>query len=131
MFLLFDEIFTIILIKYSDYNNVFLVKYIVELLEYTKINDHAIKLKKGKQLLFKSIYSLELIKLEILKIYIKTNLANSFIWLFKSSVGIFILFDWKLDKNLRFYINYQSFYNFTIKNWYTFLLIRKFLDWPS
>ena len=37
-----------ILAEYSNYNNVFLVEKIAELLEYTKINDHAIKLKKSK-----------------------------------------------------------------------------------
>ena len=74
-----DEALTIILIKYSNYSNIFLVKYTIEFLEYTKINNHAIKLKKGKQLPFRSIYNLELVELKILKTYIKINIANSFI----------------------------------------------------
>ena len=52
---------------------------ITKLLEYIKINNYAIKLKKSKQLLFRLIYSLELVELKILKIYIKINLANGFI----------------------------------------------------
>ena len=36
--LLFNGAFTEVLIEYSDYNNVFLVKNIVELLENTRIN---------------------------------------------------------------------------------------------
>ena len=41
--LLFDKIFTEVLVKYSDYNNVFLAKNVVELSENIKINEHTIK----------------------------------------------------------------------------------------
>ena len=37
----------------------------------------------NKQLFYNRIYSLEIIKLKILKIYIKTNLASSFIRSFR------------------------------------------------
>ena len=57
------------------------------------MNNLVIKLKKNKQLSFKLIYNLKLVELEILKIYIKTNLVNSFIWSSKSLVKVFILFD--------------------------------------
>ena len=77
--LLFDRAFTKILAEYSNYSNIFLMEYIAELLENTKINEHVIKLKKEKQLFLRSIYSLKLVELEILKTYIKTNLANGFI----------------------------------------------------
>ena len=50
-------------------------------------------LEKVKHLFFRSIYSLKLIKLKVLKIYIKINLANCFIWYFKSSINVFVLFD--------------------------------------
>ena len=79
--------------EYSDYNNVFLVKNTVELLEYTKMNDHTIKLEKDKQLFFEPIYSLRLVEFETLKTYIKTNLTNSLICLSKSTAGTFIFFD--------------------------------------
>ena len=85
-------------------------------LENTKINKHAIKLEKSKQPLFGPIYSLELIELETLKTYIKTNLVNDFIWFFKSPIGAPILFDKKPDRNFCFCINYRSFNNITIKN---------------
>ena len=61
--------------KYSNYSNIFSAKNTAELLEYTRINDHAIKLEKDKQLFFSPIYSLRLIELKTLKTYIKTNLA--------------------------------------------------------
>ena len=65
--------------EYSNYNNVFLVENTAELFNKTRINKHIIKLEDNKQPLFELIYSLQLVELEILKIYIKTNLANNFI----------------------------------------------------
>ena len=46
--LLFDKTFTKVLAEYSDYSNVFLIENAVDLSENTKINEHAIKLEKGK-----------------------------------------------------------------------------------
>ena len=56
------------------------------------MNKHTIKQKKDKQSSFGLIYSLGPIELKTLKTYIKTNLANSFIRLFKSSTGVPIFF---------------------------------------
>ena len=81
-----------ILIEYSDYSNIFLAKNVTEFIEYIEINNYAIKLEKSKQRLFRPIYSLGTIELEILKIYIKIKQANSFIYSFKSLASIFILF---------------------------------------
>ena len=69
------------------------MKNIVEFLKYIKINKYIIELKKDKQPFFKPIYSLKLIKLEILKIYIKIDLVNGFIQPFKSLANILILFN--------------------------------------
>ena len=77
--LIFNKDFTKILAEYFDYSNIFLIENIAELLENIGINEYAIKLEKNKQLLFEFIYSLKLVKLETLKIYIKLNLVNSFI----------------------------------------------------
>ena len=76
--LLFNKASIKIPAEYSNYSNIFLIKYVAKLLN-TKINEYAIKLKKSKQQLFGSIYSLRPVKLETLKTYIKTNLANGFI----------------------------------------------------
>lgn len=51
----------------------------MELLEQTKLNQHAIKLQKNKRPFDRSIYSLGLVELKTSKTYIETNLANSFI----------------------------------------------------
>ena len=91
--LLFDKAFIEVQVKYSDYNNIFLAGNIAKLLKNSKINKHAIKLKKSKQPFFRSIYSLGPAKLEMLKTYIKTKQANSFIWSFKYLARPLILFD--------------------------------------
>ena len=88
----------------------------MELSENIGINEYAIKLKEGKQSLFSPIYSLELVELETLKIYIKTNLVNSFIKPFKPPAGALIFFNKKLDRSFCLYIDYQSLNNITIKN---------------
>ena len=90
--LLFEKALTKILAKYSDYSDIFLVENAVELSEKTEINKHAIKFEENKQPSFGLIYSLEPVKLEILKIYIEINLANNFIWLSKSFAKAFIFF---------------------------------------
>ena len=104
--LLFDEAFTKVLAEYSNYSNVFSMKNAVELPKNTRINEHVIKQKENKQPRFGPIYSLRSVKLENLKTYIKTNLANSFIQLSKSSAEALIFFDKKLDRNLRLYMDY-------------------------
>ena len=48
MILLFNKALIKVLIKYFNYNNVFLVKNIIEFLKYTRINNHAINLKENK-----------------------------------------------------------------------------------
>lgn len=51
--------------------------------EKSKINKYYINLLDDKQLFYSPIYSLALVKLETLKIYIKINLFNNFIKSFK------------------------------------------------
>lgn len=76
------------------------------LLEHTKINTYTIDLEEGKQLPYKPIYSLRPIEQEILKIYIKTKLANSFIRPFESLASTLILFNKKSNGSLWLYIDY-------------------------
>ena len=114
--LIFDDAPIKVLAEYFDYSNVFSAKNIPELLEHTRMNEHTIKLKEGKQSPFGSIYSLSLVELEMLKTYIKTNLTNSFIWPSKSPAGALILFDWESNRSLRFCMDYWGLNNITIKN---------------
>ena len=104
--LLFDKVPTKVLAEYSNYNNVFSVENVAELLKNTGINKYTIKLEENKQPFFKPNYSLGPVELETLKTYIKINLAHSFIRLSKSPVGAPILFNRKPDRSLCLCINY-------------------------
>ena len=66
--------------KYSDFDYIFLEKLANIFPEQTRVNKHAIKLEKSKQSPYGPIYSLRLIEFKTFKTYIKTNLANGFIW---------------------------------------------------
>ena len=75
------------------------------------------------------------VELEILKTYIKKNLANDIIKPSKSTVEAPILFDKKPilfnkkpDGSLRLYMDYQGLNNLTIKNRYPLLFVGKSLD---
>lgn len=81
-----------ILTKYLDFLDIFSKKSTVELFKYFDINKHLINSKLNKQLSYNSIYNLKLVELKTVKTYIKTNLANNFIYLSKSFVGAPILF---------------------------------------
>ena len=96
----------IILAKYADFANIFLKKLAEVLPEQTNINKHAIKLIDGKKPLYRPIYSLGPVELKTLKNYIKTNLANGFIWPFKSPPNAPILFVYKPNGSFCLYVNY-------------------------
>ena len=117
-----------ILTKYSDFSDVFLEEKALILPKTTKLNQYAIKLQEGQQPLYRPIYSLDLIKLETLKTYIETNLANGFIWPSKSLAGALILFIGKPNGSFRLCIDYQGLNNLTIKNQYLLPLIGESLD---
>ena len=114
--LLFNEALIKVSVEYFDYSNVFSAKYAAEYPENTGMNEHVIKLEEDKQPPFGSIYSLGLVELETLKTYIKTNLANGFIWPSKSPVEALILFDRKLDGSFYLCVDYRGLNNLIIKN---------------
>ena len=65
--------------KYWDFTDIFSKKLVKIFPKRVKINEHAIKLVNSKQIPYKPIYNLRLVKLKTFKTYIKNNLANSFI----------------------------------------------------
>ncbi len=115
--------------EYADFIDVFSPKLATEPPEHTGINDYAIELVDDWQLLYSPIYSLGPVELEILKAYIKNNLANSFIRPSKSPAEAPILFDKKPDSNLKLCVHYWGLNNLTIKKRYLLSLVRESLDW--
>ena len=90
-------------------------------------NEHAIKLEKGKQLLFRLISNIGLLKFKMLKTYIIINLANGFIYFFKLPARAFIFFNQKLDGSFCLFVNYWGLNNLTIKK-NLLVLIGELLD---
>ena len=90
-------------IEYSDFSDFISSDSVAELLDDTRIINHFINLLDNKQLPYSSIYSLGLVKLELLKTYIRVNLANSFIKPFKSPTSALILYFQKRQQLLPMY----------------------------
>lgn len=118
----------IISIEYLDYTNVFLKKIATKLIKHFNINKYITNLKLSKQVLYKLIYSLRLIKLKTPKFYIKIKLANDFIYLSNFLAQILILLVQKSNSSFALYINYGYFNNLTVKSFYLFSLMRKLLN---
>ena len=104
------------LAEHLEFVDLFLKKLAIKLPNYLTINKNNIDFKKDNQLAYKLIYCLRFIELETFKIFIKINLANSFIKPFKSFVGVLISFLKISDYILSLSVNYQSFDNLTINN---------------
>ena len=117
-----------ILAEYSDFSNVFSSDSQAELPEHSGINDYPINLLDNKQLPYDLIYSLGPVELEMLKTYIKANLASGFIRPSKSPAGAPILFVRKKDGSLRLCVDYRGLNNLTIKNCYPLPLIGESLN---
>ena len=80
-----------VLAKYLDFVDIFFLDLTSKLFKYIKINKHTIKLVNGQQTLYRPIYSLEPVELEILKVYIEINLVNKFIKPSKSLAGTSVI----------------------------------------
>ena len=104
--LIAKEALTKVLAEYSNFADVFPLDLTSELPEYTGINNHAIELVDGQQPPYGPIYSLGVVELETLKVYIETNLTNRFIRPSKFPADAPILFDWKSDGSLWFCVDY-------------------------
>jgi hypothetical protein len=74
------------------------------------------------------IYKLSENELKILKNYLNKNLERGYIQRSINLAGAPILFVFKKDGGFRLYVNYRDFNKITIKNRYSFLLMREILN---
>ena len=111
-----DETFNSVSSKYTDFADIFSQDLVAKLLKVIGINDYTINLIVEHQSLYGPIYSLRLIELKTLKIYIVTNLTNGFIKLSKSPTSPPIFFVEKLNWSVLLCVDYKSLNNQTIKN---------------
>ena len=107
-----------VLVEYSDFADVFSDMSANVHPEQIGANEDAILLDEGKQPPYRPIYSLGPVELETLKSYIKTNLANGFIWALNSPANAPILFVRKRNGSFCLCVNYQGLINLMIKNQY-------------
>ena len=95
-----DKAPTKILPEYPDYADVFSPDLVIELTKNTGISEHAIELVQDKQPSYGPIYSVGLMELETLKVYMETTLKSGFIQSSKSPTEAPLFFDKKSDGSL-------------------------------
>ena len=77
---------------------------------------------------FYFIYKISQNKFKMFKKYLNNNFIKGFIRLSYSLVVLFVFLIQKLNKDLRFYVNYRVFNIIIIKNRYSLPLIQKTLS---
>lgn len=100
-----DKSVITVFLQYSEFTNVFSPKLAPKLPKHAEINNHIINLVHYKQPSYKLIHNAGPVILEILQTYIKTNLANAFIKLLKSSLSALVFFFGKFDNNVCPYVD--------------------------
>lgn len=105
-FLKVNKAFISDLSKYANFADIFSKNLAVKLPKYIRNNNYAINWIKGKQLSYRLIYTLKSVEFEILKTYIKINLANSFLKRLKSLEGAHIFFIKKFNSSFQLCVNY-------------------------
>ena len=108
--------------KYHHYADVF-DKVKASTLPHHRPYDCPIDLQPGKEPLWRLIYNLSSIELEVLRAYIEENLANRFTRHSKSLVGAPIFFLKKKDGSFRLVMDYRGLNKVTIRNRYALPLI--------
>jgi hypothetical protein len=81
-----------------------------------------------KNSFFDIIYNLFAKELRILRVYIEKNLEKEFITSFTSFTATLILFTKKKDDELRLCVDYRDLNEITIKNRYSFFLIKEVMN---
>ena len=113
--------------EYNEYSDVFSDSGAAELPKHWSA-DHAIDLIDGKQSSYDLIYNLNEVKLETLRGYIESNLANDFIRPSTSPARSSILFVRKSGESLRLCVDYRGLNMIAIKNRYSLSLVEGFID---
>ena len=99
--------------EYKDYTDVFSEEKTDKMPNFVHIK-HLIFIKKGKNVSFRSIYSLSANELCVLHNYLNLSLIKGWIQYSESSAGAPILFVSKKDSNLCLYMNYWGLNQITV-----------------
>ena len=112
--------------KYHDFQNVF-NRSKVDKLSFYQFYNHKIIIKSESQLSQSKIYLMFKNKLQKIKKYLKKNLKKEFISFNLILYALSVLFVVKLNKSLRFCVNYRKLNVVTKKNQYLISLIEETL----
>jgi hypothetical protein len=112
--------------KYHDFLNVFSKKKI-DVLSLHRKHDHRIELKEEKTHEYASLYNMLEDELLLIKKYLQEHLNKDFIKSSIASYASFILFAKKLEKDLRFCVNYRKLNAIIKKNRYLISLIAEII----
>ena len=118
---------TILSSRYHEYLNVFFKKE-VNILSSHRVYDHVIHLKEDAQLLVFALYDMSHNEAQELRRYLNENLSKKFIRVNRSQTIALVLFVKKLEKELRFCVNYRDLNVIIVKNRYSLFLISEILN---
>jgi len=93
--------------------------------------DLSIQLKEGSLPLFRPIYQLLALELQMLREFLDENIHTRFIWPSWSPCSSPVLFVWKKDRFLRLCIDFWDLNQITCKDRYPIPLLADLLDAPS
>ena len=111
----YNNVYNILSLKYHDFADIFQTAE-KQSLSVRDSHDHVIDLKLRQQSLFRKLYSMSLIKLNVLKIYLDNVMKADIIHKLISSAALPVMFILKSDSSLQLVIDYRYLNSITIKN---------------
>ena len=123
----YDNVYNILSLKYYDFTDIFQMTEKQSLSEKSS-HDHVIDLELSQQPLFRKLYSMFSVKLNVLKVYLDNTMKADIIHKLISSAASPVMFVLKLNSSLWLIIDYRHLNSITIKNHYSLLLILNMLN---
>ena len=123
----YDNVYNILSLKYHGFADIFQTAEKQSLSEKSS-HDHVIDLELSQQPLFKKLYSMFSVKLNVLKIYLDNTMKTDIIHKLISSAALPVMFMLKSDSSLQLIIDYRHLNSITIKNCYSLSLILNMLN---
>ena len=123
----YNNVYNILSPKYHDFTDIFQTAEKQSLSEKSS-HDHVIDLELSQQPLFRKLYSMFSVKLNVLKVYLDNAMKADIIHKSISSAASPVMFVSKSDSSLQLIIDYRCLNSITIKNHYSLSLISDMLN---
>ena len=111
----YNNVYNILSPKYHDFTDIFQTAEKQSLSEKSS-HDHVIDLELSQQPLFRKLYSMFSVKLNVLKVYLDNAMKADIIHKLISSAASPVMFVLKSDSSLQLIIDYRHLNSITIKN---------------